>query len=137
MPDAEPDEPKAQNDPLHGVTLKAMVEALQEKLGWDGLAEKIRAKCFMYEPSVQSSLVFLRRTPWAREKLEKLYLWTFHRPYLHKRYREKKGFEGPEAGKPPRKPEPTKPPRKPEPDPAPRRSGPDAEPGGPEADGQA
>jgi uncharacterized protein (DUF2132 family) len=128
MPDAEPDEPQQQNDPLHGVTLKAMVEALQEKLGWDGLAEKIHAKCFMYEPSVQLSLVFLRRTPWAREKLEKLYLWTFHRPYLHKKYREKKGFEGPAAAKPPRKPKP---------DPAPRGSGPDAEPGGPEADGRA
>jgi uncharacterized protein (DUF2132 family) len=105
MPDAESEEPKPQNDPLHGVTLKAMVEALQEKLGWDGLAEKIHAKCFIYEPSVQSSLVFLRRTPWAREKLEKLYMWNFHRPYLHKKYREKKGFDAPAAAKPPRAPE--------------------------------
>ncbi|HAE23266.1 MAG TPA: DUF2132 domain-containing protein [Spirochaetaceae bacterium] len=105
MPDTAPDDAQQQNDPLHGITLKAMVEALQEKLGWDGLAEKIHAKCFTYEPSVQSSLVPLRRTPWAREKLEKLYMWTFHRPYLHKKYREKKGFEAPASAKLPRKPE--------------------------------
>ncbi len=135
MPDTEPDEQQQQNDPLHGVTLKAMVEALQEKLGWDGLAEKIHAKCFMYEPSVQSSLVFLRRTPWAREKLEKLYMWTFHRPFLHKKYREKKGFEAPAAGAASHKQgddsrgrKPGGAPRKPEPDTGPR---------GPKADGQA
>ncbi len=78
------------NDPLHGVTLKAMVESLVEKLGWDGLYEKVHARCFQNDPSVQSSLTFLRRTPWAREKVEKLYLWHFHRPFLHKKYRERK-----------------------------------------------
>jgi len=135
MPDTEPDGPQQQNDPLHGVTLKAMVEALQEKLGWDGLAEKIHAKCFMYEPSVQSSLVFLRRTPWAREKLEKLYMWTFHRPYLHIKYREKKGFEAPATGAASRRPGADTHGRKP--GGAPQKPEPNTGPQGPKADGQA
>ncbi|MBP7262882.1 MAG: DUF2132 domain-containing protein [Spirochaetia bacterium] len=69
----------ASKDPLHGITLLMMVERLQQRLGWQGLAAKIRVKCFSVDPSVKSSLVFLRRTPWARDKLERLYLWTFHR----------------------------------------------------------
>lgn len=72
MPDAEP------TDPMHGVTLRMMVEQLVERLGWSGLAMKLPYKCFENEPSVESSLKFLRRTPWAREKLELLYLYIFH-----------------------------------------------------------
>jgi uncharacterized protein (DUF2132 family) len=53
------------------------VEELHEKFGWETLGEKIRIDCFNENPSVKSSLVFLRRTPWAREKVEGLYLWTF------------------------------------------------------------
>lgn len=66
-------------DPMHGVTLEMMVERLRESYGWEGLAEKVRVKCFENDPSVASSLKFLRRTPWAREKVELLYLYTFHR----------------------------------------------------------
>lgn len=66
------------HDPLHGVTLEAMLQALVGRLGWEGLAEKIPARCFSSDPSVASSLKFLRKTPWAREKLELLYLYVFH-----------------------------------------------------------
>lgn len=66
-------------DPLHGVTLRMMVERLQEELGWEGLAEKIHINCFDVDPSVDSSLKFLRKTPWARQKVELLYLYVFHK----------------------------------------------------------
>ncbi|PKL23625.1 MAG: hypothetical protein CVV47_14050 [Spirochaetae bacterium HGW-Spirochaetae-3] len=66
------------DDPLHGVTLRMMVERLQERLGWDGLAAKVPVKCFENDPSVESSLKFLRRTAWAREKVELLYVYSFH-----------------------------------------------------------
>ena len=67
------------NNPLHGITLKAQVEGLVEKYGWQELSEKIRINCFYEKPSVVSSLKFLRKTPWAREKVEKLYVWTFYK----------------------------------------------------------
>lgn len=62
------------NDPLHGVTLKAILTELQESMGWEGLSEQININCFKSNPSIKSSLTFLRKTPWAREKLERLYL---------------------------------------------------------------
>lgn len=61
-------------DPLHGVTLKMMLEELQQSMGWQGLSEKVNINCFKSNPSIKSSLTFLRRTPWAREKVENLYL---------------------------------------------------------------
>lgn len=61
-------------NPLHGVTLQAMLERLVEVHGWDGLARQIDIRCFTHDPSVTSSLRFLRRTPWARAKVEALYL---------------------------------------------------------------
>ena len=61
-------------DPLHGVTLEQIVTRLVEYYGWEGLAEKIDINCFTSNPSVKSSLKFLRRTPWARKKVEDLYL---------------------------------------------------------------
>lgn len=61
-------------DPLEGKTLEMIVNELQQTYGWLGLAEKIKINCFMHDPSVKSSLTFLRRTPWARAKVEKLYL---------------------------------------------------------------
>jgi uncharacterized protein (DUF2132 family) len=67
------------NNPLHGITLKVQVEGLVEKYGWEELGEKIRINCFFEKPSVKSSLTFLRKTPWAREKVEKLYVWTFYK----------------------------------------------------------
>jgi len=62
------------NNPLHGVKLKDIVEFLEDHYGWEELANRININCFKSNPSVKSSLVFLRRTPWAREKVEKLYL---------------------------------------------------------------
>ena len=67
--------PRAQaRNPLHGVTLAALLEQLVERHGWAGLAQRIPIRCFTHDPSVASSLKFLRRTPWAREKVEALYL---------------------------------------------------------------
>jgi uncharacterized protein (DUF2132 family) len=67
-------------DPLHGVTLKAMVEHLVERYGWDGLGDRIPIRCFTHDPSVNSSLKFLRKTPWARAKVESLYLHSAAHP---------------------------------------------------------
>ena len=63
------------HNPLHGLTLEAIVTALQAHYGWDGLAAQIPLRCFSSEPSVGSSLKFLRKTPWARAKVESLYLF--------------------------------------------------------------
>jgi uncharacterized protein (DUF2132 family) len=60
-------------DPLHGITLKMMLVDLVEHYGWDVLGDSIKINCFRSDPSVSSSLKFLRRTPWAREKVESLY----------------------------------------------------------------
>ncbi len=62
------------NDPLHGRSLKAVLQALVDHLGWECLGQRIAIRCFLHEPSIDSSLKFLRRTPWAREKVEALYL---------------------------------------------------------------
>jgi uncharacterized protein (DUF2132 family) len=62
-------------NPLHGVTLKAMLQALVAHYGWAGLAQEVPVRCFSSDPSEASSLKFLRRTPWARDKLESLYLF--------------------------------------------------------------
>jgi uncharacterized protein (DUF2132 family) len=66
---------KQAHNPLHGITLEAMVTALSTYYGWDGLAGRIPVRCFSHDPSVKSSLKFLRRTPWARDKVEGLYLF--------------------------------------------------------------
>ena len=62
-------------NPLHGVTLQALLEALVTHFGWVGLAHAVPIRCFSTEPSIASSLKFLRKTPWAREKVESLYLF--------------------------------------------------------------
>lgn len=62
------------NNPLHGVTLEMMVTQLQAHYGWERLGEMIRVNCFNFDPSIKSSLKFLRKTPWARAKVEELYL---------------------------------------------------------------
>ena len=68
--------PSAQpRNPLHGVTLEAIVTALQAQYGWAELGARIPVRCFTQDPSVASSLKFLRKTPWAREKVEGLYLF--------------------------------------------------------------
>lgn len=62
-------------NPMHGVTLEAMLRALHAHYGWDGLAQQLPMRCFEHEPSLGSSLKFLRKTPWARAKVESLYLF--------------------------------------------------------------
>jgi len=64
------------NNPLHGITLEAMLTRLVEYYGWKGLASRIKIRAFTFDPSIKSSLIFLRRTPWARAKVEQLYLRT-------------------------------------------------------------
>lgn len=66
------------NNPLHGVTLETMLIMLVEDYGWAGLAWRIKINCFKSNPSIKSCLTFLRKTPWAREQVEELYLKTFH-----------------------------------------------------------
>ncbi len=61
-------------DPLHGVTLQMMLEHLVATYGWDGLARQIDIRCFTNDPSIKSSLTFLRKTPWARTKVESMYV---------------------------------------------------------------
>ena len=65
------------NDPLHGVTLEAILTKLVEEYGWSELGYRIRINCFLSNPGIKSSLKFLRKTPWARKKVEDLYLDTF------------------------------------------------------------
>jgi uncharacterized protein (DUF2132 family) len=62
------------NDPLHGVTLEALLTELVARHGWEELGRRIDVRCFNYDPSLTSSLKFLRKTPWARQKVEELYL---------------------------------------------------------------
>jgi len=61
-------------DPLHGITLQKMLESLVKRLGWDEMGQRIKIRCFTDNPSISSSLKFLRKTPWARAKVERLYL---------------------------------------------------------------
>ena len=68
MPEAQP------NNPLHGKTLEAILVFLVDRYGWEDLGEIIPINCFRYDPSIKSSLTFLRKTPWARKKVEDLYL---------------------------------------------------------------
>lgn len=69
-------ENKASKDPLHGITLQKIVEQLVDFYGFDTLGELINIRCFNENPSVKSSLTFLRKTPWARKKVEELYIRT-------------------------------------------------------------
>lgn len=64
------------NNPLHGVKLADIVNYLVNELGWENMADEIPVRCFQFDPSVKSSLVFLRKTPWARDRIEALYLET-------------------------------------------------------------
>ena len=66
-----------ENNPLHGLTLQTIVTKLVEHYGWEELGDRIRINCFISDPSVKSSLKFLRKTPWAREKVETLFVDTF------------------------------------------------------------
>lgn len=72
------------NDPLHGVTLEMQVNALVTRFGWVELSKRININCFKNDPSVKSSLKFLRRTPWARAEVEALYLDSLDKPAADK-----------------------------------------------------
>lgn len=69
-------------NPLHGITLKVLVTELVEHFGFDNLSKEIKIKCFTHDPSIKSSLTFLRKTPWAREKVEAFYIK--HKQLVHK-----------------------------------------------------
>ena len=64
----------ASKDPLHGITLERIVTDLVEHVGWEELGRRVPVRCFLHNPSIKSSLTFLRRTPWARAKIEQLYV---------------------------------------------------------------
>jgi uncharacterized protein (DUF2132 family) len=64
---------KQQKDPLHGITLEQMLIALEVRLGWEEMARRIDIRCFKNNPSIKSSLAFLRKTPWARTRVEELF----------------------------------------------------------------
>ena len=68
------------NNPTHGITLEMILNQLVEEFGWDELGKRIPIKCFTDKPSIKSSLKFLRRTPWARKKVEELYLKSLPNP---------------------------------------------------------
>ena len=69
------DTPEQPKNPLHGMTLEKIVTELADYYGWEGLGDRINIRCFTHDPSVGSSLKFLRKTPWARDKVESLYLF--------------------------------------------------------------
>ena len=73
MPDSQ------KNNPLHGYTLQTILEALVDEFDWEALADKTSIRCFQSNPSIKSSLKFLRKTPWARTKVEKLFLTTLNK----------------------------------------------------------
>ncbi len=81
------DTPAQPKNPLHGMTLEKIVTELADYYGWEGLGQRINSRCFTHDPSVGSSLKFLRKTPWAREKVESLYLFM-----LRDMRREERGF---------------------------------------------
>lgn len=86
-------------DPLHGKTLQAILEALVERFGWEELGDQIRINCFTDNPSIKSSLTFLRKTPWARAKVEQLYAETLE----EEAFRPSKPKERPKSRPEPRR----------------------------------
>lgn len=85
-----PDSPDpAKTNPLHGVTLERMLNELVASMGWPAMADEVRIRCFESDPSVSSSLKFLRKTPWARDKVEGMYLAMVRRKARAERRRMK------------------------------------------------
>lgn len=78
-----PPSPSQPRNPLHGVTLEQIVSALVSHYGWPDLGQRIAIRCFQSDPSIASSLKFLRKTPWAREKVEGLYLFMLREQRRH------------------------------------------------------
>jgi len=84
---------RVNQDPLHGITLKEIMIQLFEKYGWEELGQRVKIKCFTDNPSITSSLKFLRKTPWARKEVEALYLdtqWQTEDVWANARNRDKK-----------------------------------------------
>lgn len=77
-------------DPLHGVTLKTILEELVDRHGWEELSYRVRIRCFSHDPSIASSLKFLRKTEWARVKVERLYLEELQRRERRRRQNERR-----------------------------------------------
>jgi len=73
------------NDPLHGITLERVLTRLVEFYGWEKMGKTIRIRCFNNDPSIKSSLQFLRKTPWARKKVEDLYLRQIKKTFVENR----------------------------------------------------
>ncbi len=74
-------EPFAQpNNPLHGITLERILTELVARHGWEEMGDRIPIRCFQFDPSIKSSLTFLRKTPWARKRVEDWFLWEQPRP---------------------------------------------------------
>jgi len=71
--------PSHPKDPLHGITLETVLQAMVNHHGWEKLALQIPIRCFMFDPSIRSSLTFLRKNPWARKKLEDWYVYEVTR----------------------------------------------------------
>jgi uncharacterized protein (DUF2132 family) len=76
-------EPAPPSDPLHGVTLERMLNELVDHFGWAVMADRVPIRCFTHDPSVSSSLKFLRKTPWARTRVEAMYLAMLRRRAEH------------------------------------------------------
>jgi len=74
-------EPSAQpNNPLHGITLERILTELVARHGWEEMGDRIPIRCFQFDPSIKSSLTFLRKTPWARKRVEDWFLWEHSSP---------------------------------------------------------
>ncbi|MGK0304642.1 MAG: hypothetical protein ACI8UG_000381 [Gammaproteobacteria bacterium] len=88
-----------QNNPLHGLTLQVILETLEKELGFEKMGQQVKVNCFTSEPSIKSSLKFLRKTPWAREKVEQLYLYTIKTSTSQKAKKPTEAFVWPDITK--------------------------------------
>lgn len=98
--------PEQPNNPLHGITLKALVEDLVARHGWEGLGARVQIRCFTHNPTINSSLKFLRKTPWARTEVEQFYLEDHrrierNRERNQRRAARREGRSDPDAGEAP------------------------------------
>lgn len=87
------------NNPLHGITLQNILETLEKQLGFEKMAQQVKINCFTSDPSIKSSLKFLRKTPWAREKVEQLYLSTLKTSSKHTSTKPNAAFVWPDITK--------------------------------------
>jgi uncharacterized protein (DUF2132 family) len=88
-----------QNNPLHGLTLQVILETLEKQLGFEKMGQEVKVNCFTSDPSIKSSLKFLRKTPWAREKVEQLYLSIINTSVSQKTKKATEAFVWPDLTK--------------------------------------